>query len=199
MQPRPPAVSSRAAASTAQMQRLPRSETYRVLPSGLSARPAAPATPPSTFSTVRAAGSYTYTQPVAVCASSSVRRALSSPFSAPAAAATAKYTLPAGLTSTADTAPSGAPSSWVTTCSTAAPQLSCLARHKVPPAVVNWVSHTSPAASKAKPVSSPSTLRMAAACPPSVRTRSLVRFFRAAPFHAAAYKRPSFARMQSTP
>ena len=99
----------------------------------------------------------------------------------------------------AHTAPSGAPSSWVTTCSTAAPQLSCFARQRVPPAVVSWVSHTSPAASKAKPVSSPSTLRMAAAWPPSVRTRSLVRFFSAAPFHAAAYKSPSFARMQSTP
>ena len=96
--------------------------------------------PAQHLATVRAAGSYTYTQPVAVCASSSVRRALSSPFSAPAAAATAKYTLPAGLTSTADTAPSGAPSSWVTTCSTAAPQLSCLARHKVPPAVVSWAA-----------------------------------------------------------
>ena len=55
----PPAVSSRASASTLQMQRFPRSETYSVRPSSERARPAAPATPPSTCSTVRADGSYT--------------------------------------------------------------------------------------------------------------------------------------------
>ena len=65
-------------------------------------------------------------------------------------------------------------------------QLSCRARQRVPPAGVRTVSHRSPAASNAKPVSSPSTLRMTAALPPSVRTRSLVRFFREEPFHAAA-------------
>ncbi len=55
----PPAVSSRASASTLQMQRFPRSETYSVRSSSERARPAAPATPPSTCSTVRADGSYT--------------------------------------------------------------------------------------------------------------------------------------------
>ena len=100
---------------------------------------------------------------------------------------------------TAETAPSGAPSIWVTTCSTAAPQLSCLARHRAPPPGVRTVSHRSPSASKAKPVSSPSTLRMAEKLPPSVRTRSLFRFFRVAPLYAAAYTKPSCSRMQSTP
>ena len=180
-------------------QRLPRSETYRVLPSGLRARPDAPATPPTTRCTDRSAGSYTYTQPVPVWASSSVRRAASSPLSTAFPPATAKYTLPSGPASTAETAPSGAPSIWVTTCSTAAPQLSCLARHRAPPPGVRTVSHRSPSASKAKPVSSPSTLRMAEKLPPSVRTRSLFRFFRVAPLYAAAYTKPSCSRMQSTP
>ena len=68
-----------------------------------------------------------------------------------------------------------------------------------PPPGVRTVSHRSPSASKAKPVSSPSTLRMAEKLPPSVRTRSLFRFFRVAPLYAAAYTKPSCSRMQSTP
>ena len=86
----PPAVRSRASAAALHTQRFPRSATNSVLPSRLRASPEAPATPPSTFCTVRAAGSYTYTQPVPVWASSSVRRVLSSPSAALALAATAK-------------------------------------------------------------------------------------------------------------
>ena len=62
----------------------------------------------------------------------------------------------------ADSTPSGAPSIWVTTCSTEVPQLSCRARQSAPPEDVTTVSHKSPSASKAKLVNSPSTDRMAA-------------------------------------